>query len=74
MSPSDNSSTSPTKSPTNQPTSFPTEYYDRFDHFVGDYKILAQTSNLGNWTLCDGSFVDSDTYAILFSVLGYSFG
>ena len=75
MSPSDNPSTSsPTERPTNKPTSSPTEYYDRFDHFVGDYKISAQTSNHGNWVLCDGSFLDSDTYPILFSVLGNSFG
>ena len=65
VSASDNSSIS---SITESPTSSPTEY------FVRDYKLSAQNANHSDWVSCDGSHLDSDTYRILFSAMGYSFG
>ena len=44
------------------------------EHWIGDYKISAQISNHGKWLLCDGSFVDINTYPQLFDLIGYSFG
>ena len=65
----------PSEHPTAQPTLQPTiEIQFVQSHFVGDYKISAQTSSHGNWLLCDGSFIDPNHYPQLFSVIGYSFG
>lgn len=38
--------------------------------FVGDYKLSMQTSNHGNWLLCDGSAVSRTTYATLYALGG----
>eukprot|EP01083_Nonionella_stella_P061413 160043_1 len=64
----------PTIHPTQNPTLFPTEYYQTHDHFIGDYKISAQSKSHGNWLLCDGSIINSTTYTMLFDVIGYRFG
>eukprot|EP01084_Bolivina_argentea_P206187 352079_1 len=39
--PSISPSMTPTIYPSISPTLFPTEYYEKYDHFVGDYKISA---------------------------------
>lgn len=42
--------------------------------FVGDIKTSLQTSNHGNWLLCNGQAVSRTTYADLFALLGENFG
>lgn len=41
---------------------------------IGDIKASLQTSNHGNWLLCDGQAVSRTTYAELFALIGTNFG
>lgn len=41
---------------------------------IGDIKASLQTSNHGNWLLCDGQAVSRTTYAELFELIGTKFG
>eukprot|EP01083_Nonionella_stella_P176682 618860_1 len=64
-----NPSNSPTYKPSASPTSPPTEYYQKHDHFVGDYKISTQNESHGAWLLCDGAILESTHYPLLFDLL-----
>lgn len=41
---------------------------------VGEIRIFAGTSIPEGWLLCDGSYLDSNAYLALFSVIGNTFG
>ncbi len=43
-------------------------------YFAGDYKISAQNSNHGKWLICNGQAVSRAVNAVLFSLIGTSFG
>ena len=72
--PTEQPSLKPTNSPTNKPPLQPTIDHSVYQNYIGDYKISAQTSNHGNWLLCDGTFVDPNIYSELYNIIGYSFG
>lgn len=48
-------------------------YVDRFNH-VGDIKMSVYSSDFYGWLKCDGRSVSRTTYALLFAVIGTSFG
>ena len=48
-------------------------YVDRFNH-VGDIKMSVHNSDFYGWLKCDGRSVSRTTYALLFAVIGTSFG
>eukprot|EP01084_Bolivina_argentea_P253790 426451_1 len=62
----------PTEYPTGSPTKSPT--VNLYQHYIGDYKISAQSSSHGKWLLCDGSYLSTANYPELFKVIGYTFG
>ena len=64
----------PTQLPTKSPSESPTEYYEKYNHYIGDYKVSVQSSDHGNWLLCDGSVIDSRDYPLLFAEIGTVFG
>jgi microcystin-dependent protein len=41
---------------------------------VGDIKMSVRKSDFNGWLLCDGRSLDIETYSLLFSIIGYSFG
>lgn len=43
-------------------------------NYIGDIKASLQTSNHGNWLICNGQEVSRTAYADLFSLIGTNFG
>ena len=64
----------PSNVPTLKPTLVPTMHYDLYQNYVGDYKISFEQISHGHWLLCDGSFINKNTYPELFNIIGYTFG